>query len=104
MRHFCLQTIHSMLDRIINWSISNKLIIFLLIAAWIGLEFMHLTRLSIGAVPDVTNNQGTSHLTTSTESSTEGCRKIPDLFPVELRWQILPGVKKFVRYSNLVFR
>ncbi|MFT4860773.1 MAG: cobalt-zinc-cadmium resistance protein CzcA [Algoriphagus sp.] len=79
-----------MLDRIINWSISNKLIIFLLIAAWIGFGIYALTRISIGAVPDVTNNQ-VQVITTSRNLATEDVEKYLT-YPVELEMANLPGV------------
>jgi cobalt-zinc-cadmium resistance protein CzcA len=87
-----------MLDRIINWSISNKLIIFLLIAAWIGFGIYALTRLSIGAVPDVTNNQ-VQVITTSRNLATEDVEKYLT-YPVELEMANLPGVKEIRSISK----
>jgi cobalt-zinc-cadmium resistance protein CzcA len=87
-----------MLDRIINWSISNKLIIFLLIAAWIGFGIYALTRLSIGAVPDVTNNQ-VQVITTSRNLATEDVEKYLT-YPVELEMANLPGVKEIRSVSK----
>lgn len=87
-----------MLDRIINWSISNKLIIFLLIAAWIGFGIYALTRISIGAVPDVTNNQ-VQVITTSRNLATEDVEKYLT-YPVELEMANLPGVKEIRSISK----
>lgn len=87
-----------MLDRIINWSISNKLIIFLLVAGWIGFGIYALTRLSIGAVPDVTNNQ-VQVITTSRNLATEDVEKYLT-YPVELEMANLPGVKEIRSISK----
>jgi cobalt-zinc-cadmium resistance protein CzcA len=87
-----------MLDRIINWSISNKLIIFLLIAGWIGFGVYALSHISIGAVPDVTNNQ-VQVITTSRNLATEDVEKYLT-YPVELEMANLPGVKEIRSVSK----
>ncbi len=46
-----------MIERIIHFSIKNKLIIGLFILALIGWGIYSLTRLPIDAIPDITNNQ-----------------------------------------------
>ncbi len=79
-----------MLDRIIRWSIGNKLIIFIFIAAWIGFGFFALSNLPIGAVPDVTTNQ-VQVITTSRNLATEDVEKYLT-YPVELEMANLPGV------------
>ena len=81
-----------MLDRIIQWSIHNKLLIFLFTAFWIGFGIFSLSKLSIGAVPDVTNNQ-VQVLTTSRNLATEDVEKYLT-YPVELEMANLPGVKE----------
>ena len=63
-----------MLDRIIQWSIGNKLIVFIFVAIWLGFGFYALSNLPIGAVPDVTNNQ-VQVITTSRNLATEDVEK-----------------------------
>ena len=46
-----------MIDRIITFSVRNKLIIGLLLLAFIGWGAWSVTQLPIDALPDVTNNQ-----------------------------------------------
>ncbi|HOY28160.1 MAG TPA: efflux RND transporter permease subunit, partial [Flavobacteriales bacterium] len=46
-----------MLDRIIAFSIKQKLIIGLLVLGLIGAGVYNVTQLPIDAVPDITNNQ-----------------------------------------------
>jgi len=46
-----------MLNAIIRWSVSNKLLIGFLLIAWVLLGVFSLQRLPIDAVPDITNNQ-----------------------------------------------
>jgi len=46
-----------MIEKIINFSINNKLIVGLFVFALIGWGIYSLTRLPIDAVPDITNNQ-----------------------------------------------
>lgn len=87
-----------MLEKIISWSLNNKLIIFLLIAAWIGFGGYALTELSIGAVPDVTNNQ-VQVITTSRNLATEDVEKYLT-YPVELEMANLPGVKEIRSVSK----
>ncbi|PZX55889.1 cobalt-zinc-cadmium resistance protein CzcA [Algoriphagus ratkowskyi] len=79
-----------MLDRIIHWSIANKLIVFIFIAAWIGFGIFALSNLPIGAVPDVTTNQ-VQVITTSRNLATEDVEKYLT-YPVELEMANLPGV------------
>ena len=79
-----------MLDRIIQWSIGNKLIISIFIAAWIGFGVFALSNLPIGAVPDITSNQ-IQVITTSRNLATEDVEKYLT-YPVELEMANLPGV------------
>ncbi|MEX0290094.1 MAG: CusA/CzcA family heavy metal efflux RND transporter [Flavobacteriaceae bacterium] len=81
-----------MLFRIIAFSIKNKLIIFLFTAFIIGFGFYALTKISIGAVPDVTNNQ-VQVITTSRNLSTQDMEQFIT-YPVELEMANLPGVKE----------
>ena len=79
-----------MLSKIIHFSIKNKLIIALFTLVLIGFGVFSLTQLSIGAVPDVTNNQ-VQVITTSRNLSTEDMEQFIT-YPVELEMANLPGV------------
>ncbi len=79
-----------MLSKIIQFSINNKLIIGLLTLVLIGFGTFSLTQLSIGAVPDVTNNQ-VQVITTSRNLSTQDMEQFIT-YPVELEMANLPGV------------
>ncbi|WP_425637648.1 CusA/CzcA family heavy metal efflux RND transporter [Algoriphagus yeomjeoni] len=79
-----------MLDRIIQWSIGHKLIIFIFIAAWIGFGVFSLSNLPIGAVPDITTNQ-VQVITTSRNLATEDVEKYLT-YPVELEMANIPGI------------
>jgi len=87
-----------MLDRIIQWSISHKFLIALFIAAWVGLGIYSLTKLPIGAVPDVTNNQ-VQVITTSRNLATEDVEKFLT-YPIELEMANLPGIKEIRSISK----
>lgn len=79
-----------MLTKIIQFSIKNKLIIGLFTMLLIGFGVFSLTQLSIGAVPDVTNNQ-VQVITTSRNLSTQDMEQFIT-YPVELEMANLPGV------------
>ncbi len=79
-----------MLSKIIQFSIKNKLIIGLFTMVLIGFGTYSLTQLSIGAVPDVTNNQ-VQVITTSRNLSTQDMEQFIT-YPVELEMANLPGV------------
>src|SRR5690625_136729 len=79
-----------MLSKIIQFSIRNKLIVGLFTIALIGFGIISLTRLSIGAVPDITNNQ-VQVITTSPNLSTEDIEQFIT-YPVELEMANIPGV------------
>ena len=87
-----------MLDRIIQWSISNKFLVALFIAAWVGLGIYSLANLPIGAVPDVTNNQ-VQVITTSRNLATEDVEKFLT-YPIELEMANLPGIKEIRSISK----
>lgn len=87
-----------MLDRIIEWSIGHKLIIFILVVFWTGFGIYSLSKLPIGAVPDVTNNQ-VQVITTSRNLSTEDVEKFLT-YPIELEMANLPGVKEIRSISK----
>ncbi len=79
-----------MLENIIKFSLKNKLIVLLFIAFVIGFGIFSLTRISIGAVPDITNNQ-VQVITTSRNLSTQDVEQFIT-YPVELEMANLPGV------------
>ncbi|MGB3343911.1 MAG: CusA/CzcA family heavy metal efflux RND transporter [Aequorivita sp.] len=79
-----------MLSKIIHFSLRNKLIIGLFTLVLIGFGVFSLTKLSIGAVPDITNNQ-VQVITTSRNLSTQDMEQFIT-YPVELEMANLPGV------------
>jgi cobalt-zinc-cadmium resistance protein CzcA len=79
-----------MLSRIIEFSIKKKFVILLFTAFLIGFGLYSLTQISIGAVPDVTNNQ-VQVITTSRSLSTQDMEQFIT-YPVELEMANLPGV------------
>ena len=79
-----------MLSKIIRFSIKNKLIILLLTFFIVFFGLYSLTQISIGAVPDVTNNQ-VQVITTSQNLSTQDIEQFIT-YPVELEMANLPGV------------
>jgi len=87
-----------MLTRIIQFSIKNKLLIGLFTLLLIGFGVYSLTQLSIGAVPDVTNNQ-VQVITTSRNLSTQDMEQFIT-YPVELEMANLPGVKEIRSVSK----
>ena len=79
-----------MLSRIIRFSIKNKLIVLLLTLFIVFFGIYALTQISIGAVPDVTNNQ-VQVITTSQNLSTQDIEQFIT-YPIELEMANLPGV------------
>ena len=87
-----------MLENIIRFSLKNKLIILLFTAILIGFGIFSLTKISIGAVPDITNNQ-VQVLTTSRNLSTLDVEQFIT-YPVELEMANLPGVNEIRSVSK----
>ena len=87
-----------MLDRIIKFSITHKLIVFLFTIFLIGFGVYSLSQIPIGAVPDVTNNQ-VQVITTSQNLSTQDMEQYIT-YPVELEMANLPGVKEIRSVSK----
>ena len=79
-----------MLDRIIKFSLTHKLIVLLFTVFIIGFGVYSLSQIPIGAVPDVTNNQ-VQVITTSQNLSTQDMEQYIT-YPVELEMANLPGV------------
>ncbi|MBT8298670.1 MAG: efflux RND transporter permease subunit, partial [Maribacter sp.] len=78
-----------MLSKIIRFSIKNKLIVLLLTLFIVFFGIYSLTQISIGAVPDVTNNQ-VQVITTSQNLSTQDIEQFIT-YPIELEMANLPG-------------
>ncbi|WP_291864647.1 CusA/CzcA family heavy metal efflux RND transporter [Maribacter sp.] len=87
-----------MLSHIISFSLKNKLIILLFTVFVISFGFYSLTQISIGAVPDVTNNQ-VQVITTSRNLSTQDMEQFIT-YPVELEMANLPGVEEIRSISK----
>jgi cobalt-zinc-cadmium resistance protein CzcA len=87
-----------MLEKIIKWSLEHKLIIILLTLAVVAFGLFSLTKVSIGAVPDITNNQ-VQVITTSRHLSTQDVEQFIT-YPVELEMANLPGVKEIRSVSK----
>ncbi|WP_411893865.1 CusA/CzcA family heavy metal efflux RND transporter [Winogradskyella sp. A2] len=87
-----------MLSHIINFSLKNKFIILLLTTFIIGFGLYSLSQISIGAVPDVTNNQ-VQVITTSRNLSTQDMEQFIT-YPVELEMANLPGVQEIRSVSK----
>lgn len=87
-----------MLEKIILFSLKNKLIILLFTATVIGFGLFSIFNIPIGAVPDITNNQ-VQVITTSRNLSTLDIEQFIT-YPVELEMANLPGVKEIRSVSK----
>ncbi|WP_439556472.1 efflux RND transporter permease subunit, partial [Dyadobacter sp.] len=87
-----------MLNKIIGFAVSNKLIIGLLVIALIGYGSYELTRLPIDAVPDITNNQ----VQVITVAPSFGATDIERLvtFPIEQANSNISGLKEIRSFSR----
>ncbi|QQT33137.1 CusA/CzcA family heavy metal efflux RND transporter [Sphingobacterium multivorum] len=81
-----------MLNRIIQFSVRNKLAIGLFILVWVGYGIYQLTKLPIDAVPDITNNQ-VQVITTAPSLGAEDVERLIT-FPVELAVSNVPEIKE----------
>lgn len=79
-----------MLEKIINFSIRNKLIVILFTLTIAAFGVYAILRIPVGAVPDITNNQ-VQVITTSGNLSTQEIEQFITA-PVELEMANLPGV------------
>ncbi len=79
-----------MLEKIIRFSVRNKFIVFFFVTILIGFGLYSLTHISIGAVPDITNNQ-VQVITVSKNLSTQDIEQFIT-YPIELEMSNLPGV------------
>ena len=87
-----------MLDRIIKFSITHKLIVLLFTIFLVAFGVYSLTNIPIGAVPDITNNQ-VQVITTSQNLSTQDMEQYIT-YPIELEMANLPGVKEIRSVSK----
>ncbi|HBU45265.1 MAG TPA: CusA/CzcA family heavy metal efflux RND transporter, partial [Porphyromonadaceae bacterium] len=87
-----------MLNKIIRFSVRHKLIIILFTITIIGFGIFALANLSVGAVPDITNNQ-VQVITTSANLATQDVEQYITM-PVELAMANLPGVKEIRSVSK----
>ncbi len=81
-----------MLNKIIQFSVRNKLAIGVFILVWIGYGIYQLTKLPIDAVPDITNNQ-VQVITTAPSLGAEDVERLIT-FPVELAVSNIPDIKE----------
>ena len=87
-----------MLDKIIQFSVKNKLIIGLLTLALIGVGIYSMYTVNLGSVPDITNNQ-VQVMTVSQNLATEDIEQFVT-YPVELAMGNLPGVTEIRSVSR----
>lgn len=87
-----------MLNRIIEFSIRNKFLIFLLTISIAGFGVFTILQIPVGAVPDITNNQ-VQVITTSANLSTQDVEQFIT-YPVELEMSNLPGVQEIRSISK----
>jgi cobalt-zinc-cadmium resistance protein CzcA len=87
-----------MLENLIKFSLRNKPVVLLFIASVIGFGIYSLTKIPIGAVPDITNNQ-VQVITTSRNLSTQDVEQFIT-YPVELEMANLPGVEEIRSVSK----
>lgn len=81
-----------MLNRIIRFSVENKLVIGIFMLLWVACGIYELTRLPIDAVPDITNNQ-VQIITTAPSLGTEDVERLIT-FPIEQATANIPGLKE----------
>ncbi|MBW2961134.1 CusA/CzcA family heavy metal efflux RND transporter [Mesonia aestuariivivens] len=87
-----------MINKIIDFSIRNKMIIGLLMIAWIGFGVWSMLQVPIDANPDITNNQ-VQVITQAPNLGTEDIEQFVTL-PVEMLMSNLPQVKEIRSISR----
>lgn len=87
-----------MLNRIIFWSIHNKLIVAILTFVLIVVGIFSLRELPIDAVPDITNNQ-VQIITSSPSSGAEDIERLVT-YPVEQTMTTIPGIEEIRSFSR----
>jgi len=81
-----------MLEKIIQFSVKNKLVIGLFIALWIVYGIFEVSRLPIDAVPDITNDQ-VQIITTAPSLGAEDVERLIT-FPIEQTMSNIPKLKE----------
>jgi len=87
-----------MLNKIIRFSIRNKLFVAIFTVAWIILGVIELTKLPVDALPDITSNQVQVITVSPTLASMEVERLIT--FPIEQASANIPGIKEIRSISR----
>lgn len=87
-----------MLDKIIHYSIKNKLVIGLFTLALVIWGTYSLTRLPIDAVPDITNNQVQIITAAPSQSALDIERLVT--FPIEQTMATIPGIEEMRSFSR----
>ncbi len=87
-----------MINKIISFSINNKLIIILFTLTIAAYGMYALFNIPVGAVPDITNNQ-VQVITTSPNLSTQDVEQFIT-YPIELEMSNLPGVEEIRSISK----
>ncbi len=87
-----------MINRIISFSINNKLIIILFTLTIAAYGMYAMFNIPVGAVPDITNNQ-VQVITTSPNLSTQDVEQFIT-YPIELEMSNLPGVQEIRSISK----
>ncbi|WAC14012.1 CusA/CzcA family heavy metal efflux RND transporter [Dyadobacter pollutisoli] len=81
-----------MLNRIIQFSVKNKLVIGIFMLLWVIYGSYEVSRLPIDAVPDITNNQ-VQVITTAPSLGAEDVERLIT-FPIEQAISNIPGLKE----------
>jgi cobalt-zinc-cadmium resistance protein CzcA len=87
-----------MIDRIISFSINNKLIVILLVLGLIAWGGYSLTQLPVDAVPDITDNQVQVITITPALAAQEVERLIT--FPIEMTMASIPDIEEIRSFSR----
>ena len=87
-----------MLDKIILYSIKNKLIVGLFTVVLVGLGSYSFTKLPIDAVPDITNNQVQVITVAPSQSALDIERLVT--FPVEQTMATIPNIEEIRSFSR----
>ncbi len=81
-----------MLNKIIRFSVENKLVIGLFMLLWVVYGIYEVSRLPIDAVPDITNNQ-VQIITTAPALGAQDVERLIT-FPIEQAISNIPGIKE----------
>ncbi len=87
-----------MIDKILDFSIKNKLIVILFTISFVAFGLFAVFNIPVGAVPDITNNQ-VQVITTSGNLSTQEIEQFITA-PVEMEMANLPGVEEIRSISK----